>query len=111
MQSDVTTLEVSKYLCAAEELGRKSGSHGGDLRNVLGLPAGFLGGHRSFRLDSFDVPPEKAFWIVGRDGEGRVAHIEALRLDDLSNTDIAEHLGSLGAWFVKRLGISVASAR
>ncbi|MER8649238.1 hypothetical protein [Mesorhizobium sp. M1121] len=105
MQSNVTTLEISKYLCAAEELGRKSGLHittGDDFEEYVGITSRLPGKSPtfpSFRPDCSDLLPGKAFWIVGRDPDGKVAHVQALRLDHLSNTDLAEHLGSLRAWF------------
>ncbi|WP_373415015.1 hypothetical protein [Ensifer aridi] len=105
MQSNVTTLEVSKYIGAANELGRTSGLHvtmGDDFEEYVELTRRLPGKspmYPSFRPDCSDLPPEKAFWIVGRDREGRVAHVQAMRLDYLSNTDLAEHLGSLKAWF------------
>ncbi|ASY61122.1 hypothetical protein [Sinorhizobium sp. CCBAU 05631] len=105
MQNDVTALEVSKYISAAEELGRTSGIHitmGHDFEEyveITGKLPGKSPTYPSFRPDCSDVPPGKAFWIVGRDREGRVAHVQAMRLDDLSETDLAEHLGSLRAWF------------
>lgn len=105
MQSNITTLEVSKYLCAAEDLGRKSGLHitmGGDFEEYVGITSRLPGKsptYPSFRHDCSDLSPKKAFWIVGRDPEGRVAHVQALRLYHLFKTDLAEHLGSLRAWF------------
>jgi len=43
---------------------------------------------------------------MGRDLEGGVAHVQAMRLDDLSNTNLAEHFVSLRACFAdpKRAG-------
>ncbi|WEJ35503.1 hypothetical protein [Sinorhizobium prairiense] len=105
MQSNVTTLEVSKYICAADELGRTSGLHitmGDDFEEYVEITSKLPGKsptYPSFRPDCSDLPPGKAFWIVGRDREGRVAHVQAMRLDHLSNTNLAEHLGSLKAWF------------
>ncbi|MER9108078.1 hypothetical protein NKH95_29740 [Mesorhizobium sp. M0848] len=105
MQSNVTTLEVSKYISAADELGRKSGLQimmGDDFEEYVGITSRLSGKsptYPSFRPDCSDLPPGKAFWIVGRDREGKVAHVQAMRLDDLSNTNLAEHLGSLRAWF------------
>ncbi|WP_205587530.1 hypothetical protein [Rhizobium jaguaris] len=105
MQSNVTTLKVSKYICAADELGRTSGLHiamGDDFEEYVQITSKLPGKsptYPSFRPDCSDLPPGKAFWIIGRDREGRVAHVQALRLDDLCDTDLAEHLGSLRAWF------------
>lgn len=105
MHSNETTLEVSNCLGAVQELGRKSGLYitmGDDFEEYIGITSRVPGKsptYPSFRPDTSYLPPGKAFWIVGRDGEGTVAHVQALRLDDLSNVDLAEHLGSLRAWF------------
>ncbi|QKC92386.1 hypothetical protein EB230_31475 [Mesorhizobium sp. NZP2234] len=105
MQSGVTTLELSRCICAADELGRKMGLHitmGDDFEKYVEITSSLPGKsptYPSFRPDCSDLPPGKAFWIVGRDRDGRVAHVQALRLDHLSNTDVAEQLGSLRAWF------------
>ncbi|MER8868200.1 hypothetical protein NKI19_31810 [Mesorhizobium sp. M0751] len=105
MQSNVTTLEISKYICAADELGRKSGLHittGDDFEQYVGITRRIPGKFPtfpSFRPDCSDLQSGTAFWIIGRDRDGKVAHVQAMRLDDLSNTSLAEHLGSLRAWF------------
>lgn len=105
MQSNVTTLELSRCICAADELARKVGLHitmGDDFEEYVGITSRLPGKsptYPSFRPDCSDLPPGKAFWIVGRDREGSVAHVQAMRLDHLSKTDVAEHLESLRAWF------------
>lgn len=105
MQSNVTTLELARCICAADELGRKMGLHitmGEDFEEYVGITSRLPGKsptYPSFRPDCSYLPPGKAFWIVGRDQDGRVAHVQAMRLYHLSNTDVAEHLGSLRAWF------------
>ncbi|MBB4276681.1 hypothetical protein [Rhizobium mongolense] len=105
MQSNVTTLEVSRYICAADELGRQSGLHitmGDNFEEYVRITSRLPGKSPTtphFRPDCSDLPPGKAFWIIGRDREGRVVHVQAMRLDDLSNTNLAEHLGSLRACF------------
>lgn len=105
MHSNVTTLELARCICAADELGRKMGLHitmGEDFEEYVGITSRLPGKsptYPSFRPDCSYLPPGKAFWIVGRDQDGRVAHVQAMRLYHLSNTDVAEHLGSLRAWF------------
>ncbi|BCG82918.1 MULTISPECIES: hypothetical protein [unclassified Mesorhizobium] len=105
MQGDVTTLHISKYICAAEELGRRSGLHitmGDDFEQYVGITDRLPGKaptYPNFRPDCSFLPPGKAFWIIGRDPEGRVAHVQAMRFDHLYNTNLAEHLRSLRACF------------
>ncbi|MHC2357535.1 hypothetical protein ACVMB3_007058 [Sinorhizobium meliloti] len=105
MQSNMTMLEVSKYICAADELARRSGLHitmGDDFEEYVGITSRLPGKPPTtpnFRPDCSDLSLGKAFWIIGRDREGRVAHVQAMRLDDLSDTNIAEHLESLRACF------------
>lgn len=105
MQSNVTTLQISKYICKADELGRKSGlqiAMGENFEEYVRITSRIPGKPPTtphFRPDCSAVLPGKAFWIIGRDREGRVAHVQAMRLDDLSNTNLAEHLGSLKACF------------
>ncbi|MDL2403802.1 hypothetical protein [Rhizobium mayense] len=105
MQNKVMTLEVSKYICAADELGRRSGVHftmGDDFEEYVRITSRLPGKSPTFpnfNPECSDLSPEKAFWIIGRDGEGRAAHVQAMRLDDLSDTSVAEHLSSLRACF------------
>ncbi|WP_234834097.1 hypothetical protein [Sinorhizobium meliloti] len=105
MLSNVTALEVSKYIYAADELGRRSGLHlamGDNFEEYVGITrriAGKVPTFPSFRPDCADLQSGTAFWIIGRDRDGKVAYVQAMRLDDLSNTSLAEHLGSLRAWF------------
>ncbi|MQX98055.1 hypothetical protein GHK03_18490 [Sinorhizobium medicae] len=105
MLNNVTALAISKYICSADELARRSGLHltmGDDFEEYVGITSrlpGKLPTYPNFRPDCSDLPPGNAFWIIGRDREGRVAHVQAMRLDDLSNTNIAEHLESLRACF------------
>ncbi|MGX5829345.1 hypothetical protein [Mesorhizobium sp. 43Arga] len=53
----------------------------------------------SFRPDCSRLEADRAFWIVGEDQKGRVAHVQALRLDDLRTTNLAGHLESLKAFY------------
>ncbi|ESX81733.1 hypothetical protein [Mesorhizobium sp. LSHC412B00] len=105
MQGNVTTLEVSKFICAADKLARKSGLHitmGDDFEEYVRI-TGKLPRKSptdpNFRPDCSDLLPGKAFWIMGRDREDRIAHVQAMRLYDLSNTSLDEHLGTLRAFF------------
>ncbi|RWK94382.1 hypothetical protein [Mesorhizobium sp.] len=105
MNSKVTILGVAKHVCAAVELGRKSGLYitmGDDFEEYNRITSRLPGKPPTtphFRPDCSDLQPRKAFWIIGRDREGSIAHVQAMRLDDLCNTSLAEHLGSLKACF------------
>ncbi|MBB4577679.1 hypothetical protein GGI59_006593 [Rhizobium lentis] len=105
MPSNVTTLEISKYIATAEELARQSGltlTMGDDFKEYIGITSRLPGKsptYPNFHPDCSDLQPGRAFWIVGRDGEQKVAHVQAMRLDNISNTSLAEHLRSLRACF------------
>ncbi|MER9926401.1 hypothetical protein NKJ84_26535 [Mesorhizobium sp. M0048] len=105
MQHNVTTLDVSNFICAAYELARESGlniSMGDDFAEYIGITRRLPGKsptYPHFRPDCSDLLPGKAFWIIGRDEKDRVAHVQAMRLYDLSNTSLDEHLGTLRACF------------
>ncbi|RWC00141.1 MAG: hypothetical protein EOQ86_14120 [Mesorhizobium sp.] len=102
---NVTTSDVSNFICAAYKLARKSGLHittGDDFEEYVGI-TGKLPGKTptdpNFRPDCSDLLPGKAFWIIGRDRQDRIAHVQAMRLYDLSNTSLDEHLETLRAFF------------
>ncbi|MDX8457144.1 hypothetical protein RFM98_30915 [Mesorhizobium sp. VK9D] len=105
MWDNVTTLDVSKFICAAFELAHKSGLHitmGDDFEEyvrITGRLPGKYPTYPNFHPEYSDLTHGKAFWIIGRDREGRVAHVQAMRLDELSNTSLAEYLGTLRAYF------------
>ncbi|TIL29603.1 hypothetical protein [Mesorhizobium sp.] len=105
MQIKVTTLGVSKYICGADDLARKSGLHitmGDDFEEYVRITSRLHGKSPTtpnFRPDCSDLQAGNAYWIIGRDRDGRVAHVQAMRLDDLSNTSLAEYLESLRACF------------
>ncbi|KAA3448422.1 hypothetical protein C7I87_22180 [Mesorhizobium sp. SARCC-RB16n] len=105
MNGSAATLEVSKYICAANDLARKSGLHltmGDDFDEYVAITSTLPGKYPTFpnfRPDCSDLSPEKAFWIMGRDQDGGIAHVQATRFDDLSNTTLAQHLESLRACF------------
>ncbi|MER9462851.1 hypothetical protein [Mesorhizobium sp. M0586] len=105
MQDMVTSSDVSKFICTAHVLARKSGLHitmGDDFEKYIGITGKLPGKsptYPHFRPDCSDLLPEKAFWIIGRDRDDRVAHVQAMRLYDLSNTSLEEHLRTLRACF------------
>ncbi|TIL34628.1 hypothetical protein [Mesorhizobium sp.] len=106
MKGSVTTLDVSKFIGAAYKLARKSGlrlTMGDNFEEYVRITSKLPGKSPTdptFRTDCSDLLPEKAFWVIGRDGEDRVAHVQAMRLYDLSNTRLDEHLRTLRAFFV-----------
>ncbi|TKB89976.1 MAG: hypothetical protein E5W81_07315 [Mesorhizobium sp.] len=105
MQGNVTTFDVSKFIRAAYKLAREHGLHitmGNDFEEYVRITATLLGKSPTdphFRPDCSELLPGKAFWIIGRDWQGRVVHVQAMRLDDLSDTTLDEHLGTLRACF------------
>jgi hypothetical protein len=105
MREHVPALNVSRYICAFDEIGRRVGlyfSMGDDFEEYLGITSRLPGKsptYPNFRPECSNLRAGKAFWIVGRDKTGGVAHVQAMRMDDLSNTNLAEHLESLRACY------------
>lgn len=105
MQDNVTTLDVSSFICAAYELASDSGlqiEEGYNFDEYIRITATLPGKQSTyphFRPDYSDLLPGKAFWIIGRDAKDRVAHVQAMRLYDLSNTSLDNHLRTLRACF------------
>ncbi|MUT24787.1 hypothetical protein GNX14_27070 [Mesorhizobium japonicum] len=52
-----------------------------------------------FRPGCSELLCGKAFWIIGRDQEDRIAHVQAMRLYDLSTKSLREHLETLADYF------------
>lgn len=42
-----------------------------------------------------DVSEEHAFWVLGKNREGEIVHVQAVRCDDLSGTNLAQDIDSL----------------
>ncbi|RWQ32894.1 MAG: hypothetical protein EOS21_30595 [Mesorhizobium sp.] len=105
MRDNVTTLEVSKIIFSAYELARTSGLHiemGADFEEYVRITDRLPGKSQtypSFRPDCSDLFPGEAFWLIGRDRHGRVAHVQAMRLCNLTNTTLDEHIETLRAFF------------
>lgn len=53
----------------------------------------------NFRPDRSPIRPSEGYWIVGVDKNNAVALLNAVRLYDLSNSNLAEHLQSLKAFY------------
>ncbi|MEC9268703.1 MAG: hypothetical protein RLW87_00685 [Alphaproteobacteria bacterium] len=47
-----------------------------------------------------DVTGDNGFWILGRSPQGRVVHVQAVRMDDLRGETLAEHLERHGNLFL-----------
>lgn len=75
---------------------------GEDFEEYLTITANLVGKsptQPNFRPDCSWLKPGRAFWIVGQDQSGQVAHVQALRVDNLETTSLAEHLESLKAHY------------
>ncbi|PBB30039.1 hypothetical protein CK221_29180 [Mesorhizobium sp. WSM3868] len=105
MQDNLNTLQISRLIGTACDSMLKFGLHvtiGENfdeyVRTTDGLP-GKSPTYPHFRPDCSDLLPGKAFWITARDRAGRVAHVQAMRLYDLSTRSLHEHLETLGDYF------------
>lgn len=100
-----TTLDVSKYICTIHQDALKVGMRfkmGEDLEEYIDITTSIVGKSPTFpkfRPDCSRIEPGRAFWILGEDPSGKVAHVQALRVDDLTTTTLAEHLESLKACY------------
>lgn len=101
MHDNATTLEVSTYICSLDRKARKAGVQfrmGEDFEEYLSITSKIAGKYPTFpnfRPDCSQLEPGQAFWVVGEDKFGKVAHVQALRVDDLAPTNLADHLESL----------------
>ncbi|MER9895802.1 hypothetical protein NKJ40_27835 [Mesorhizobium sp. M0119] len=105
MNNGLTSLDVSRYISILDELAIRSGLHftmGDDLEEYLNITTKIAGKsptYPNFRPDCSRLEPGRAFWIAAQDQSGQVAHVQALRVDDLTTTNLAEHLESLKACY------------
>ncbi|MCA1444439.1 hypothetical protein I6F07_30490 [Ensifer sp. IC4062] len=105
MEIFVTPLDVSRYICSFDGAARKAGIRfkmGEDFERYLEITTSIVGKSPTFpmfRPDCSRLEPGRAFWIIGEDRSGEVAHVQALRVDDLRATNLAEHLESLKACY------------
>ncbi|WP_234710678.1 hypothetical protein [Sinorhizobium arboris] len=99
----MTNLEVSNYICSFYETARKAGMRfkmGENFEEYIAITKNIVGKSPTFpnfRPDCSQLEPGRAFWIIGEDQSGEVAHVQALRVDDLSAISLTEHLESLKA--------------
>lgn len=78
MHDDATTLEVSTYICSLDRRARKAGVQfrmGEDFEEYLSITSKIA--VRNFRPDCSQFEPGQAFWVVGEDRFGKVAHVQA----------------------------------
>ncbi|RWA88127.1 MAG: hypothetical protein E5W38_00360 [Mesorhizobium sp.] len=100
-----TALDVSKYVCTNHEEALKVGMRftmGEDLDEYIDITTSLAGKSPTFpkfRPDCSRIEPGRALWILGEDQSGKVAHVQALRVDDLTTATLAEHLESLEACY------------
>ncbi|TIL34592.1 hypothetical protein [Mesorhizobium sp.] len=105
MNEYISILDVSNYICLFDDIGQKSGMKfkmGENFEEYVEITTNAAGKSPTqphFQPDSSRLEPGRAFWIVGEDQSGKVAHVQALRVDDLKTTNLAEHLESLEACY------------
>ncbi|RWM47986.1 MAG: hypothetical protein EOR85_33030 [Mesorhizobium sp.] len=100
MEKCVTTLDVSRYIYSFDEAARKAGIRfktGENFEEYIEITTNIVGKSPTFpkfRPECSRLEPGRAFWIVGEDQAGDIAHVQALRVDYLT-TNLTEHLESL----------------
>ncbi|RWO86305.1 hypothetical protein [Mesorhizobium sp.] len=105
MSDYVTVFDASKYIALLDNTARRSGllfRMGENFEEYADITDGIVGKARTdpnFRPDCSQLDAGRAFWIVGEDLSGKVAHVQALRVDDLTATNLARHLESLKAFY------------
>ncbi|QKC79264.1 hypothetical protein EB233_30560 [Mesorhizobium erdmanii] len=105
MSECITIFDVSKYINLLADAARKSGMQfrmGENFEEYVNITENIVGKlptDPSFRPDCSRLEAGRAFWIVGEDQSGEVAHVQALRVDDLTTTNLARHLESLKAFY------------
>ncbi|PBB77811.1 hypothetical protein CK218_28180 [Mesorhizobium sp. WSM3879] len=105
MSDHITILVASKYISLLDHAARNCGllfRMGENFEEYAEITASIAGKARTdpnFRPDCSQLVGGRAFWIVGEDRSGKVAHVQALRVDDLTTTNLARHLESLKAFY------------
>lgn len=103
----VNPLDVSRFLRVYDEAAAQKGiklSVGFDFHEYVSITrATPTKGptYPNFRPDCSPIKPGEGYWIVGVDQNGEVALLSAARLYDLPNSDFAEHLQSLKAFYAE----------
>lgn len=105
MHDETTILEVSTYICSHAQEASKAGIQfkvGEDFDKYLSITSQIVGKYPTFpnfRPNCSQLELGRAFWVVGEDKSGNVAHVQALRVYDLETTNLADHLESLKACY------------
>ncbi|MHC4049459.1 hypothetical protein [Bradyrhizobium sp. 25ACV] len=105
MTSVVNPLQVSRFLQEHDDAAAQKGiklSIGFDFHKYVSITRATPTKGRTypnFRPDRSSIKPGEGFWIMGIDKNEEVALLEAVRLYDLSQSNFAEHLQSLKAFY------------
>jgi hypothetical protein len=105
MISVVNPLEVSRFLRVYDDAAIQKGitlSIGFDFHKYVSITQTLPTKRRTypnFRPDRSPIELGEGYWMIGVDEDNEVALVEAARLYDLSNSNFAEHLQSLKAFY------------
>ncbi|MGY3487882.1 hypothetical protein ACVW1C_005765 [Bradyrhizobium sp. USDA 4011] len=105
MTSVVELLHVSRFIHSYDAAAAKRGiklSLGVDFHEYVSITRSTETKgptYPNFRPDRSPIRPGEGFWMVGADKNDEVAVLQAVRLYDLSRSNLAEHLESLKAFY------------
>lgn len=105
MTSAVNLLELSRFLHDYDAVAARKGvklSIGFDFHEYVSITKALPTKKRTypmFRPDRSPIKSGEGYWMIGVDKNSEVALVEAARLYDLSNSNFAEHLESLKAFY------------
>lgn len=106
MKTLINPLHVSRFLQVHDDAATEKGiklSLGFDFRKYVSITRATptkRPTYPNFRPDRSPIQSGEGFWIVGVDKNGEVAALQAARLYDLSDSNFADHLESLKAFYV-----------
>ncbi|MGY4257695.1 hypothetical protein ACVI1L_004763 [Bradyrhizobium sp. USDA 4516] len=107
MKHLVDPLRVSRFLQVYDEGAARKGitlSIGFDFQDYVAITCATPTKgptYPNFRPDRSQIKPGEGFWMVGVDRNNDVAALQAVRLYDLSCSNLAEHLQSLMAFYAE----------
>lgn len=105
MTSAVNPLHVSRFIHAYDNAAAQKGiklSVGFDFHEYVSITRALptkKPTYPTFRPDRSPIKSGEGYWIIGVDKNNEVALVEAARLYDLSQSNLAEHLESLKAFY------------
>ncbi|MCK1466099.1 hypothetical protein [Bradyrhizobium sp. CW10] len=105
MTSVVNPLQVSRFLKVYDDAAAQKGiklSIGFDFHEYVSITRNTRTKtltSPNFRPECAPIKPGEGYWIIGVDKNNETAVLEAARLYDLSNSNFAEHLESLKAFY------------